>query len=201
MVVKKINFLFLSFTMAFSMWSMQVNGSRKEEVTKEYIRQHENEYKIFVYRERNKINLYEWIIVLGAKSMGYNSYSISCVRVAYKFFKDEEKLLGKTLDEVCKGNKEDINYIKEAINIFNKQKNKGKDVKGSLFDPKNELVLVLHKMHVNSLSLPEDVDRKSLVENPELFKEFVDKGDINLEEYYRAGARNLFIQFFIDNKN
>ena len=184
MMIKKINFLFLSFIVVTSVRSMEING--KNEVTKKDIKQYQNEYKKYVLNHQKNINRwYEWFIILGAKRRKYNKFSRRLIPIAYKFFKDKENRLNNALDEVCCGNDKDIEYINDAID---KQGNKDK----------NALTKILHEMHVNSLTLPKNVKKNFLLSNPELFKKLIDQGKINIEEYYRAIALNLFIQFWCE---
>lgn len=189
MIVKKTNSLFLSFIVAFSVWSMQVNGSRKEEVTKDVIGQYQNEYKKYVLGHQKDINRwYEYFIMLGAKRRGYNKFSRKCIRIVYTFFKDEENQLKKVLGAVCTGDEQDLEYINDVLNVFNEKAIRNKNV----------LTRILHRKHVYSLTLSEDIDKEFLVQNPEALKKLIDQGKINLKEYYRAVALNLFIQFWLE---
>ncbi len=179
MIVKKINFLFLSFIVSFSVGSMKVNG--QNEITKADIKKYAKEYKKYVLNHQKNINRwYEWFIVLGAKRRRYNEFSIRLIPIAYKFFKDKENQLKKALDAVCAGDEKDLEYINKAID---KQRNKDK----------NALTKILHEMHVNSLTLSNELNRESLLGNAEFFKKQIHQGNINEEEYDRVFALNTII--------
>ena len=186
MVLKKTVF----FILLLAVTATDINGQKK--VTKEDMQQYESRYKDYVLSTQSRINRWHSkIINFGAKKRGYDPYSIRLIPIVYLFCTDKEKRMKDALNEVFNGNEIDLKYVNCGISKFHEQ---GKNNKNFL---KNFLAKMLHEMHVNSLSLS-DKDKKTLLNNPELFKKRVDQGKVNIEEYYRAVSLNLFIQFWFE---
>ncbi len=183
MVLKKTVFFLLIFAVAV----VEING--QNEVTKNDISQHKKEYKKYVFGHQKSINtLPKWVIKAGARAKGYDKFSVKCIPIVYKFYKNKEKELENILNEFCNGDEQDLTYINDALDVYNKKKIRNKNV----------LTKILHRKHVHSLTLSKDIDKEFLVQRPDEFKKLIDKEEVKTNEYNHAIARNMFLTYLLD---
>ncbi len=199
MFFKKIGFLFLSFIAVTAAWSMEVEEGALE---KSFLSQHKKDFGQYVLDVRKRLkfvptnNLALGVIGKVAKIGGYNldSFSAQCIPILSQFFGCKE--YNKFIDEVCKGDKETLEYINYGIERFNtildKQNNKKTKKSNQEVLSRglhNGLLENLVKNKILSQSLLEELRQ------PSKFLMYIKNNKISTEQFANLVARNLFIQY------
>ena len=164
-------------------------NNQKTIVTKETIGEHRKKYQSYVLELKTKINmLLVWspscIIKLGAIANGYSNYSIECIPVSYNFFAQKGDAI-KNLITFIGSQDTHVTYINDGIEQHKNLENK-----------KDELPRILHTKHVQTLTLPQKINKNDLIKNPGQMIRLINNGSIDLEEYKTLVALNLFIQYW-----
>jgi len=161
----------------------------RSHVTKDLMDQYYHKFLNYIFSMRRQINYCaETIIFKGAKFRGYNDFSCKCIPISYGFFARDEQYLKKLLKNIASA--QYIPYINTIIDRYLTEYPRDK----------NSLSRILHEEHVKHVNFGAGVNKKELMQKPELYKKLIDQNKVNLEERDACVAAGLFAQYWLEKK-
>lgn len=167
----------------------QSEMQEKQYVTQEMFNQH---YSCFIADIVSTKNKYWWgkktrTIEIGAAAQGCDEFSIKCIPVADDFFSNlsesEIRLMVKLLPSKY------LHYINTLINRCNSKP-------GDM----NWISRVSHEEHIRKISLPADINKEELIEDPTKYKKIIDQKMVDMRERHFLIAAGLFARYWCEKK-
>ena len=124
----------------------------------------------------------EWVIIRGAKFIGCDDTAIACMKISYGLF-DRKK---EDIQALCRAI--DLDF---ANTILEKYHSKPGDM--------NRLARISHAEHIKRITLPQNVNKAKLIENPEEYKKLIDQKQVNPDELDGLVISSLFVRYCVEN--